>query len=220
MDSRYLFRAKSIDTGEWVIGSPINLEIADSDDVGAYIVPKYPTVRHEKELTFNLAFNACKVISDTVGHCTGMTEQRPPYDKYIFEDDIAETYWYEGENLITDIMVVQYVDGAFMGLSTTNHSPRPLNDMVERGCRILGNVYDNPELIGGSKVDNEVFNTEIDITAKCEDMIQGAKRIIDDYLKVVTDGREPPIEVCLAYDVKNYLAQIMQNPELLKAVTT
>jgi len=76
---RYMVKAKLIDNGEWVIGSPVNLEYADSDDVGTYIVPRYPTIRHGKELRFDIAFNATKVDPETMEPVAVKIIEEPVY---------------------------------------------------------------------------------------------------------------------------------------------
>ena len=49
----------------------------------------------------------------------------------------------------------------------------------------------------------ELKNNNININAKCEDMILSAKSIVEHHL-FVSDGRcEPPSYICLAYDNVN-----------------
>ena len=65
-------------------------------------------------------------------------------------------------------------------------------------------------------MDKERNNDTLDINAKYKDMMYVSKRIVEHH-EFVTDGScEPPIFVCLAYDVKNYLPKLLEDNEELK----
>lgn len=65
-------------------------------------------------------------------------------------------------------------------------------------------------------MDKERNNDTLDINAKYKDMMYVSKRIVEHH-EFVTDGScEPPIFVCLAYDVKNYLPKLLEENEELK----
>lgn len=133
-----LFRGKRIDNGEWVEG---NLFVSDTDGrthilVGTRII----TIEWE-------------VDPSTVGQFTGLTDKN---GKKIFEGDIirVEHDLWHGENKKTresDIGVVIYnTNTAEFGVKTHGYSNclklrRWKGDFNE----VIGNVYDNPELIGG-----------------------------------------------------------------------
>lgn len=62
----------------------------------------------------------------------------------------------------------------------------------------------------------EKNNSNFDINTKYEDMINISQRIIEHH-EFVSDGScEPPNYICLAYDVKNYLPDLLRENEELK----
>lgn len=63
---------------------------------------------------------------------------------------------------------------------------------------------------------DEEKNSNFDINAKYEDMINTSHRIIEHH-EFVSDGScEPPLYICLAYDIKNYLPKLQQENRKLK----
>ena len=63
---------------------------------------------------------------------------------------------------------------------------------------------------------DEEKNYNFDINAKYEDMINTSHRIIEHH-EFVSDGScEPPLYICLAYDIKNYLPKLQQENQKLK----
>ena len=67
---------------------------------------------------------------------------------------------------------------------------------------------------------DEEKNSNFDINTKYEDMINTSQRIIE-HREFVSDGScEPPNYICLAYDVKNYLPDLLrENQELKKQLS-
>lgn len=67
-------------------------------------------------------------------------------------------------------------------------------------------------------MDRRIFNPNFDINAKCNDMMNVSKRIIEHH-EFVSDGScEPPMFVCLAYDVKNYLPKLLKENQKQKEI--
>ena len=57
-------------------------------------------------------------------------------------------------------------------------------------------------------MNREGKNKNFDLNAKYKDMIQTATKIVE-YNLNKNDNSEPKSEICLAYDVKNYLPQLL-----------
>ena len=67
-------------------------------------------------------------------------------------------------------------------------------------------------------MDREKTNPSFDINAKYEEMINVSKRIVEHH-EFVSDGScEPPMFVCLAYDVKNYLPKLLKENQKQKEI--
>lgn len=120
------FRGKSILYDEWLYGDLVHL--ADNKRFGILINDKY-------------SYDECEVVPDTVGQFIGL------YDcngKEIYEGDILDF------NGLT--VEVRFVRGAFAFLVNGY-----LDDELYGDCRtdlfakVIGNVYENPELLKGGK---------------------------------------------------------------------
>lgn len=120
MNREIKFRGKRIDNGEWVYGY-----LADED----YINDIY-----------SIDLSSIEVDRDTVGQFTGLSDKN---GKEIFEGDIIKGFditievWYSEDK------------ACFMA-----EMKEPQNDMVDilggydtARMEIIGNIYDNPELI-------------------------------------------------------------------------
>ena len=128
-----LFRGKRIDNGEWVEGY---LYITHN---GEYEIGSY-----SKELNIE-RFTHC-VIPETVGQYTGLKDKN---GKRIFEGDIV----YCKSRLDNANMVIIFECGQFrMVLSENYRSYQTNSGFYDINCfdkEVIGNIYDNPELLKG-----------------------------------------------------------------------
>lgn len=129
-----LFRGKRTYDGEWVIGDGIHLP-KSVNYKGTYWIDG----RKEK------ANDWIHVIPDTIGQYTGLTDKN---GKRIFEGDVVTGL------LLYALPIngrVGFRDGAF-GLywMRGNHEEfTPFTSMCHVEHEIIGNIHDNPELLGG-----------------------------------------------------------------------
>lgn len=115
-----LFRGKAITSKKWIYGDLL----------------QYADVAQIWEDTEQGKFNVL-VIAETVGQYTGLTDKN---GKKIFEGDILSTPKWKG--------VVAWGDG--YGTYCVQHGiNRPAIDIVmnEFDVEVIGNIYDNPELL-------------------------------------------------------------------------
>lgn len=131
------FRGKDIETGEWVYGHFFQR-------MGHYpaIVEQRP--RNGKVMYFEIA-----VEDTTLGQFTGLLDKN---GKDIYEGDILK---WEKDGLM---YVVKFWDGMFYAsVEECNEGILggfPLHALTEyddRKCEIVGNIYDNPELLKGGE---------------------------------------------------------------------
>ena len=143
MNDRYLFRAKRIDNGEWVEGFLI----------------------FEKDRAF-IAYRACEVMNSysnsgeeygfgnfievdpsTICQCTGFSDE---YGKKIFEGDIVgfidctSTENGYSEHYCMGRVLWDEETGSFQ---VTERLSAESYEVLNRGCKVLGNMFDNPELL-------------------------------------------------------------------------
>ena len=131
-----LFRAKREDNGEWVYGDYVRL----LDAAGAVHMMHVPA-RNPDECNATFYMDP-----KTLGQFTGLTDKN---GTKIFEGDIIQTYDPdEGYAVVryddteTEFYADFVGDNVYYGLGGTFR-----NDDIE----VIGNIYDNPELIGGTE---------------------------------------------------------------------
>ena len=127
-----LFRGMRVDNGEWVYGfySPVNLPIFGNQ--GHFINEN--------------GFSAVEVIPETVGEYTGLTDKN---GKKIFEGDIVECKWFNAMVRIEHRKhLIIFSDGSFCAewyIGQDNYH-NDLHNTFDR--KVIGTIYDNPELLG------------------------------------------------------------------------
>ena len=123
-----LFRGKRTDNGTWAYG---------------YLFCIWESAYLCWGTTNNVP-NMKEVIPETVGQYTGLTDKR---GTKIFEGDIVKFYNGDGEYSPYE---VRWQDSGFSVLMNGNPDLfDELDDFFSRRCEIIGNIYDNPELLEG-----------------------------------------------------------------------
>ena len=130
------FRGKRIDNKEWEIGA-----LLQTDDGETYIATSFLA---DSEPNMPLTVEADEVDPDTVGQYTGLTDKN---GNEIFEGDIVLKRTYNGKKPFP----VTFDSGMFHcgyggGSSTATHGYTLDDSQIE----IIGNIHDNPELMGGN----------------------------------------------------------------------
>lgn len=147
-----IFRGKRKDNGKWIYGWYIKANIHWH---------KYGV--HKDWIVCNAIQNGgiCNVIGryavipETVGQYTGLTDKN---GNRIFEGDIVVTRYINGE--ICSIGDIQFDYGVFgaewtihkehktmVGCWGQLHNLRRLDDDIINHIEVIGNIYDNPELL-------------------------------------------------------------------------
>ena len=131
-----LFRGKRTDNGEWVEGYYYKAKYCRTDDE----LCDYITVPHPKE--YNEPSSHYIVDPDTVGQYTGLTDKN---GKKIFEGDIVKRFWF-GKMCVYQIDydngLASFIGRAGMKFTTFDYDSEEFE--------VIGNIYDNPELLGGN----------------------------------------------------------------------
>lgn len=130
-----LFRGKNADTGEWVYGAfiPDLLEVYQGDTQLDGFIKPFGRTKEERQMV--------EVERKTVGQFTGLTDKN---GKKIFEGDIVEYGVGSSENKIGAVIFdgcgfMVENDGCFLCVYSEQ------SDYLN----IIGNVFDNPELLRG-----------------------------------------------------------------------
>lgn len=131
-----LFRGKRVGEGTWKYGSYV-------EQYGATQI--YPKNGADED-----GFDCYHVEPETIGQYTGLTDKN---GKKIFEGDICEvtTFTCEGEDKHYLCEVCFYCGSfVFRERSSFNILFLDIYDF-ETDVEVIGNIHDNPELIGGEK---------------------------------------------------------------------
>ena len=132
MENRYLFRAKRIDNGEWTYG---------------YLYG----IWERKYILWGMTNNVpdmTEVVPSTICQCTGLSDED---GKKIFDGDIVGFIdCTSTENGYSE----QYQRGQVTwdketaSFQVTERLSAESYEVLDRGCKVLGNIFDNPELLG------------------------------------------------------------------------
>ena len=139
-----LFRGKSIKTNQWIYGGfhiwekrqvcVFGNDRLKDDEISCVI-----TVNSFADWNMPRTMHAVEVIADTVGQYTGLTDRN---GNKIFEGDIV--------NILTEneeIGIIVYEDGGFI-VRADKFSVDFINNINGTDVEVIGNKYDNPELLG------------------------------------------------------------------------
>ena len=123
-----IFRGKRTDNGEWIEGSLLGIDWCD------------------KPSTYSIAPNTpvsvfYSVIPETVGQYTGLTDKN---GKRIFEGDIVSLV--KHDSLIYKVV---YVPCRYELVNSKGVNCFVLDIYKSENIEVIGNIYDNPELLGG-----------------------------------------------------------------------
>lgn len=141
MLDRYLFKAKRKDDGEWVIGNRI-----DDGVTGQVFIHAVGNSVNESDKVGEegcLQFVAFEVAPATICQCTGLKDKN---GNLIWENDIVMTV-YDGNEHIYQVVW----DESELDFKATNGKENYESNFEYLPCcdeiEILGNCFDNPELL-------------------------------------------------------------------------
>lgn len=138
MEDRYLFRGKRTDTGEWIIGSLLvdkQQDIETGEQIE--IIGIYPS--EYKDF-------AKKIDPFTICQCTGLKDKN---GRVIWENDIVaywDTYSTENGQAEADCIGTVVWDDETLSFQVTNRLSAESYEVLD-GCSVVGNKFDNPELL-------------------------------------------------------------------------
>ena len=135
MENRYYFRAKRIDTGEWIIGSLLvdkQQDIETGEQIE--IIGIYPS--EYKDF-------AKKIDPSTICQCTGLRDKN---DKLIWEKDVVRVTINSGSTICR----CAFADIVAQFQLWQEHTIKRTSTVLKLGkyeCEVIGNIFDNPELL-------------------------------------------------------------------------
>lgn len=140
MEDRYLFKAKRLDNGEWIIGSLIQNPFFKG--VRSWISSEQEDKTRLKSVSRTQAlWNSIEVDSSTICQCTGVKDKS---GKLIWENDIVK---------INNSKVNTVIAFRDFEIICTIPNEKYYKHRLEYDTEyeVIGNVFDNPELLESEK---------------------------------------------------------------------
>lgn len=139
MGNRHLYRGKRTDNGEWVEGFYFCMTHPDGRHTHHFIIP----LGADLSLGTPVEKIQVEVDPDTICQCTGLKDKN---GKLIWENDIVMTV-YDGNEHIYQVVW----DESELDFKATNGKENYKSNFEYLPCcdeiEILGNCFDNPELL-------------------------------------------------------------------------
>ena len=130
-----LFKAKRIDNGEWVEGC---LLVLDDETYRVATSCLQGNAEHLLEVC------AYEVDPSTICQCTGLEDKN---GKLIWENDVVKGAWFDKGKRHRHIGTVSYICCAYKVVGVKQYYG--LHDELNGSYTVIGNIFDNPELLKG-----------------------------------------------------------------------
>lgn len=145
MNDRYLFKAKRLDNGEWVIGNLVLSDDADNSWKAIIIPTKNSRMFAREDCVGDLGFEYWyRVDPSTICQCTGLKDKN---GKLIWENDIVKD---EYGNFYKAFWQNNYYQFSWICAKSDVFpigSKWDLWSFKSFEIEVVGNVFDNPELL-------------------------------------------------------------------------
>lgn len=137
------FRGKDLDTNEWVYGDLLRAIDYDPDTRKGVFTKGY--IIHEKgDENTNYVCRSVDIDPNTVGQFIGVYDKN---GKEVYEGDIVDC-WSEGRHCTNGI--VKWMQNRIWIASIWDiWNLMPNKNGIDEGLIVVGNIYDNPELLEG-----------------------------------------------------------------------
>lgn len=146
MDRKILFKGKNVDTGEWIEGSLItNVFYRRENHKSIPYILCPDKAEFECFEDFDESNGIYEVDEETICQYTGLTDKN---GKKIFEGDILEAHL---DDIYPDNITrvtVEFTNGGWR-MRQGDLPPDTFEDEEGKTWTVVGNVFDNPELLKG-----------------------------------------------------------------------
>lgn len=143
MEDRYLFKAKRIDNGEWVIGNLItNVFFRLGQSIPYILCPD--KAKYDCFEDFTEENGIFEVRPDTICQCTGLKDKN---GKLIWENDIMVAHLDENYPEDETYIRILWHGSGFCSKENGNIDIMPFDKFDQEHFEVCGNIFDNQELL-------------------------------------------------------------------------
>lgn len=130
MEDRYLFKAKRVDNGKWIIGSYVNCCYPNKENETGHFILEYPNKYHE-------------IYTPTLCQCTGLEDKN---GNLIWENDILIGYLDDNYPQDATYEMVIWNKSGFCTKEQGSNDILEFCEFDQKYFEVCGNTIDNPEL--------------------------------------------------------------------------
>lgn len=130
MEDRYLFKAKRVDNGKWIIGSYVNCCYPNKENETGHFILEYPNKYHE-------------IYTPTLCQCTGLEDKN---GNLIWENDILVGYLDDNYPQDATYEMVLWNKSGFCTKEQGSNDILEFCEFDQKYFEVCGNTIDNPEL--------------------------------------------------------------------------
>lgn len=130
MEDRYLFKAKRVDNGKWIIGSYVNCCYPNKENETGHFILEYPNKYHE-------------IYTPTLCQCTGLEDKN---GNLIWENDILIGYLDDNYPQDATYEMVIWNKSGFCTKEQGSNDILEFCEFDQKYFEVCGNIFDNPEL--------------------------------------------------------------------------
>lgn len=130
MEDRYLFKAKRVDNGKWIIGSYVNCCYPNKENETGHFILEYPNKYHE-------------IYTPTLCQCTGLEDKN---GNLIWENDILVGYLDDNYPQNATYEMVLWNKSGFCTKEQGSNDISKFCEFDQKYFEVCGNTIDNQEL--------------------------------------------------------------------------
>ena len=138
MSDRHLYKAKRIDNGEWIEGYYIKTE-------NAHLIISDGTICGDNDF-LSEPYEYAEIHSSTLCQCTGLKDKN---GALIWENDILLGYLDDSYPEDKTYAEVLWWRNGFYTRESGSNDIYEIDDFTEQNFKVIGNIFDNPELLEG-----------------------------------------------------------------------
>ena len=128
MEDRYLFKAKRLDTHDWILG------FLSMHKTGKYFIRPIGGSASSSE----------EVEKNTICQCTGLKDKN---GKLIWENDIMVAHLYDAYLEDETYIRILWYESGFCSKEKGSEDISPIDKFDQEHFEVCGNIFDNPELL-------------------------------------------------------------------------